>query len=111
MASDGTASIILIVIITIFRTSATLYPPNSASLERSADNMLVPPVGVFLISGCSADLLINILLTCLGYFPGHVSAAPPSPSLTVRVYFRYSDADFGDGCIVDPRFLPRVRLL
>ncbi|KAF2651267.1 hypothetical protein K491DRAFT_550072, partial [Lophiostoma macrostomum CBS 122681] len=34
----------------------------------------VPPVGVFLISGCGADLLINILLTILGYFPGHIHA-------------------------------------
>jgi hypothetical protein len=29
---------------------------------------------VFLISGCSADFLINILLTLLGYFPGHIHA-------------------------------------
>lgn len=27
-----------------------------------------------MISGCSADLLINILLTLLGYFPGHIHA-------------------------------------
>ncbi|KAI9707772.1 MAG: hypothetical protein M1836_000734 [Candelina mexicana] len=33
-----------------------------------------PPVGVFLISGCGADLLINICLTILGYFPGHIHA-------------------------------------
>lgn len=30
----------------------------------------VPPLGVFLIAGCGADLLINICLTLLGYFPG-----------------------------------------
>ena len=29
---------------------------------------LVPPLGVFLIAGCGADLLINIILTILGYF-------------------------------------------
>ncbi|PCG99515.1 Proteolipid membrane potential modulator [Penicillium occitanis (nom. inval.)] len=34
----------------------------------------IPPLGVFLISGCSADLLINILLTILGYLPGHIHA-------------------------------------
>ncbi|GAD96853.1 hypothetical protein PVAR5_5518 [Paecilomyces variotii No. 5] len=34
----------------------------------------VPPIGVFMISGCGADLLINILLTILGYFPGHIHA-------------------------------------
>lgn len=36
--------------------------------------ILLPPVGVYLIAGCGADLLINILLTCLGYFPGHIHA-------------------------------------
>lgn len=34
----------------------------------------VPPVGVFLIAGCGADLLINICLTLLGYIPGHIHA-------------------------------------
>ena len=33
---------------------------------------LVPPLGVFFTSGCNADLLINIALTILGYFPGHI---------------------------------------
>ncbi|EEQ29040.1 hypothetical protein McanMca71_000908 [Microsporum canis] len=36
--------------------------------------LLLPPAGVFFISGCSADLLINIFLTILGYFPGHIHA-------------------------------------
>lgn len=45
-------SAILVVIITIF----------------------LPPLGVFLIAGCGADLLINICLTCLGFFPGHIHA-------------------------------------
>ncbi|KAL6706328.1 hypothetical protein ACN47E_005618 [Coniothyrium glycines] len=36
--------------------------------------IFVPPLGVFLVAGCSADLLINILLTLLGYFPGHIHA-------------------------------------
>ncbi|KAF2095982.1 hypothetical protein NA57DRAFT_43791, partial [Rhizodiscina lignyota] len=34
----------------------------------------VPPIGVFLIAGCGADLFINICLTILGYFPGHIHA-------------------------------------
>ncbi|RDW93087.1 YqaE/Pmp3 family membrane protein [Aspergillus mulundensis] len=34
----------------------------------------IPPLGVFLISGCSADFLINIMLTILGYLPGHIHA-------------------------------------
>ncbi|KAK3679933.1 hypothetical protein LTR78_000310 [Recurvomyces mirabilis] len=45
-------NVILLVIITIF----------------------IPPVGVFLIKGCGADLLINIALTLLVYFPGHIHA-------------------------------------
>ncbi|KAL2003349.1 hypothetical protein VTN02DRAFT_4169 [Thermoascus thermophilus] len=36
--------------------------------------LLLPPVGVFIISGCSVDFFINLLLTILGYFPGHVHA-------------------------------------
>ncbi|KAF2105661.1 hypothetical protein BDV96DRAFT_461716, partial [Lophiotrema nucula] len=36
--------------------------------------IFLPPVGVFLVAGCGADLLINILLTVLGYFPGHIHA-------------------------------------
>ncbi|KAK5130433.1 hypothetical protein LTR08_002132 [Meristemomyces frigidus] len=36
--------------------------------------VIFPPVGVYLISGCEADLLINICLTILGYFPGHIHA-------------------------------------
>ncbi|KAJ3147545.1 plasma membrane proteolipid Pmp3 [Geranomyces michiganensis] len=30
----------------------------------------LPPLGVFFKRGCSADLLINIGLTILGYIPG-----------------------------------------
>ncbi|TKA70677.1 hypothetical protein B0A49_04381 [Cryomyces minteri] len=36
--------------------------------------IFLPPVGVFLERGCGADLLINILLTCLGYIPGIIHA-------------------------------------
>ncbi|KAE8150178.1 putative stress response RCI peptide [Aspergillus avenaceus] len=36
--------------------------------------LFIPPLGVFLISGCGADFFINILLTILGYLPGHVHA-------------------------------------
>ncbi|KAL2863308.1 YqaE/Pmp3 family membrane protein [Aspergillus lucknowensis] len=48
----GTASMLCLIIITLF----------------------FPPLGVFLISGCSVDFLINILLTILGYLPGHIHA-------------------------------------
>ncbi|KAI8917302.1 UPF0057-domain-containing protein [Powellomyces hirtus] len=30
----------------------------------------LPPLGVFFKRGCSADLLINIALSILGYIPG-----------------------------------------
>ncbi|KAK1071042.1 plasma membrane proteolipid Pmp3 [Friedmanniomyces endolithicus] len=32
--------------------------------------VILPPLGVFLERGCGADLIINIVLTCLGYIPG-----------------------------------------
>ncbi|MCJ1310705.1 hypothetical protein MMC25_004371 [Agyrium rufum] len=36
--------------------------------------ILVPPIGVYMIAGCGADLFVNICLTLLGYFPGHIHA-------------------------------------
>ncbi|KAF9453227.1 UPF0057-domain-containing protein [Macrolepiota fuliginosa MF-IS2] len=36
--------------------------------------VIFPPLGVFLERGCAADLLINILLTILGYIPGIIHA-------------------------------------
>ncbi|KAK3051511.1 plasma membrane proteolipid Pmp3 [Extremus antarcticus] len=36
--------------------------------------VFIPPLGVFLERGCGADLLINILLTILGYIPGIIHA-------------------------------------
>ncbi|KAI0139361.1 plasma membrane proteolipid 3 [Xylariaceae sp. FL1272] len=36
--------------------------------------ILFPPAGVAIVSGCGADLLINIALTILGYIPGHIHA-------------------------------------
>ncbi|KZS99060.1 UPF0057-domain-containing protein [Sistotremastrum niveocremeum HHB9708] len=36
--------------------------------------IFLPPLGVFLERGCNADLLINILLTILGYIPGIIHA-------------------------------------
>ena len=48
----GAASAILLVLITI----------------------LLPPLGVYAIAGCGMDLLVNICLTILGYFPGHLHA-------------------------------------
>lgn len=36
--------------------------------------IILPPLGVFLETGCSGALLINILLTILGYLPGIIHA-------------------------------------
>jgi len=36
--------------------------------------IFIPPLGVFLERGCGADLLINILLTILGWIPGVIHA-------------------------------------
>ncbi|KAG6138056.1 hypothetical protein E4U38_000678 [Claviceps purpurea] len=36
--------------------------------------IILPPVGVFLEVGCGSHLLINILLTILGYIPGIIHA-------------------------------------
>ncbi|KAL3422916.1 plasma membrane proteolipid 3 [Phlyctema vagabunda] len=36
--------------------------------------ILLPPIGVYIVAGCGADLLINICLTILGYIPGHIHA-------------------------------------
>ncbi|KAJ6590518.1 hypothetical protein DFH09DRAFT_1245020 [Mycena vulgaris] len=36
--------------------------------------ILFPPAAAAFIAGCSCDLLINILLTVLGYIPGHIHA-------------------------------------
>jgi uncharacterized membrane protein YqaE (UPF0057 family) len=36
--------------------------------------VILPPLGVFFERGCGADLLINILLTILGYIPGIIHA-------------------------------------
>jgi len=36
--------------------------------------ILFPPAAAAIITGCSCDLLLSILLTMLGYIPGHIHA-------------------------------------
>lgn len=43
-------------------------------LLRILTGILVPPVGVFLTTGLSPTLVINILLTLLGWLPGSIHA-------------------------------------
>ena len=54
--------------------------------QYHANKEIVPPLGVFLISGCSADLLINILLTILGYVPFYQSLSTKRRLTTYRYF-------------------------
>lgn len=44
------------------------------TLLRLVLAIVLPPVGVFLTYGLSTTLLINILLTLLGWLPGSIHA-------------------------------------
>lgn len=63
-------SAILLIIITIFSERNLSHVCKTGMLTISS----VPPIGVYCVAGCGADLLINIALTILGYFPGHIHA-------------------------------------
>lgn len=88
-------SLILIGIIAIFCASShyLFLPAKPANTFYS-----VPPVAVFIMRDCGSDLVINILLTILGYFPGkpHITALSlisilpilTSPSPFFRTYPR-----------------------
>lgn len=79
----GAASAIILVLITIIRefkqphsTSTftkclqapelALRYPKAKATDKQTWNP-VPPVGVYAVSGCGADLAINVCLTLLGY--------------------------------------------
>ncbi|QRV81945.1 plasma membrane proteolipid [Ceratobasidium sp. AG-Ba] len=50
-------------------------PPSSTSdVILYFVALLVPPLPVFMKRGCSADVLINILLWVLGWIPGVIHA-------------------------------------
>lgn len=68
MAGSNPVSALLIVIITILRKFHASHRASNEECSRvlSACANLVPPVGVFMIAGCGADLLVNICLTVLG---------------------------------------------
>jgi uncharacterized membrane protein YqaE (UPF0057 family) len=44
------------------------------NLLRIVLGILLPPLGVFLTYGISSTLLINVLLTLLGWLPGSIHA-------------------------------------
>jgi uncharacterized membrane protein YqaE (UPF0057 family) len=47
---------------------------KAMTLVRFLLGVLIPPVGVFLTYGVSTTLLINIVLTLLGWVPGSIHA-------------------------------------
>ena len=53
---------LLLVLITILCMFAKRF-----QMYAKANLSTVPPVGVFMIAGCGADLLINVCLTLLGF--------------------------------------------
>lgn len=59
----GAASAILIVLITIL----CVLIPHSLFAHPINLHLLVPPLGVYMVAGCGADLFVNICLTILGY--------------------------------------------
>jgi len=71
---------LFLILITIFSASSSSLPAprvtttTTTSQTNDTNPPPVPPLGVFLVAGCGADFLINILLTLLGYFPGHIHA-------------------------------------
>lgn len=80
-------SAILLVILTILRKCLT-HVLHMASRARVLTTHLstVPPVGVYCVAGCGADLLINICLTILGYvFSLFLPPAPRGRSLPSHV--------------------------
>ncbi|CAE6425030.1 unnamed protein product [Rhizoctonia solani] len=59
------------------QTKFTLWPPlqfTASDILKIILAIVLPPLGVFFERGCGADLLINILLTVLGYIPGIIHA-------------------------------------
>lgn len=55
--------------VTNLQTTPHSFPAartRGATLHNPTDNRPVPPLGVFLISGCGVDFWINVLLTILG---------------------------------------------
>ena len=46
----------------------------SLKIIQLAASILFPPLGVFLVTGISSALIINILLTLLGWIPGVIHA-------------------------------------
>ena len=59
---------------TIGEPKLLLWRVNIMTLVRFLLGVLVPPVGVFMTYGVSSALLVNIVLTLLGWVPGSIHA-------------------------------------
>ena len=46
--------------------------------------LFLPPLGVLMVSGCGADFCINLLLTILGFFPGHIHVSSYASGLLLN---------------------------
>jgi uncharacterized membrane protein YqaE (UPF0057 family) len=57
-------------------------------LTRLVIGLVIPPLGVFLTYGISSTLLINILLTILGWVPGIIHAV-----WAIAKYYENSDRE------------------
>jgi hypothetical protein len=62
----GAASAILLVLVTILCKCSSQISFGTISPKDTRLITAVPPVGVYAVAGCGADLLINIALTILG---------------------------------------------
>lgn len=49
-------------------------PVNWNKVAKIICSVLLPPIGVFLETGCDKNFAINVLLTILGYIPGIIHA-------------------------------------
>lgn len=85
-------SSILLVLITFFCKRAQMPITHAYPLQRLANMAIrqsVPPLGVYIIAGCGADLFVNICLTLLGYVSFLVlftSIRPSIPKVWARIY-------------------------
>lgn len=78
-------SAVLLIIITLFCEYPPAQPRKDLKDELLLTQNSVPPVGVVIVAGCGADVLINICLTLLGYVH-HISTSLPTtrPSRTAE---------------------------
>lgn len=85
-------SLIFLILITLLcktlpESSPSFHPPPHGRQGTNTQHPTVPPVGVALVAGCGADVLINLGLTLLGYIPGHLHAF-----YILYVYYSRQDA-------------------